>query len=51
MGDLMERRAALLLTLIALPASGLADTPEYTANDVVWGVGQAGSGQGDEGEQ
>ena len=32
----MERRAALLLTLIALPASGLADTPEYTANDVVW---------------
>ena len=32
----MERRAALLLTLIALPASGLADTLEYTANDVVW---------------
>ena len=32
----MERRAALLLTFIALPASGLADTLEYTANDVVW---------------
>ena len=32
----MERRAALALTLVALPASGLADTLEYSSNDVVW---------------